>query len=892
MTAPAVVGPGKPPRVLSGDEWQQAQYAPHRTDEQQDPTKPMAGGRALTGDEWEQSQRAPDFSALKFPAMPKIASDRLGTTGGSAIPGQYDMRPSPERQAGAAVRSGSAALDIAAPSFGAGGALIAHSAAAVGRQVVAPAVENPALTAAMVNPVGAIVGFGMAAHTIAKYGWQQAHEAFMSPEDKAKAEADPDRVSGEAAAVQAVMFGLGTLAGVHGLSKVADVSEGMTEAGAKGLSGFNPSDARETAQLQPYFTTTKGAEVLGTAAAAHGVPETANPYPPATFLEQAWKEGHASATQPAAAPSATPEGFTPEHFAEYRKSLDASGLRVITPEEALSMSPEDLRDYADKAKAAEKSLSAQALDPETLKKFNAAERKANSSVASNEETDAAVKVMQDIEDRMTPHQRLLMYGHRSVDYTSAEDASAMADAAERTSPETFLQDEQSGHPVPSQNLLSDVGRLITTGNANLGHNIEHPASLIQLKGTIAELMRRGMTPDEIIKSALEQRINRGYASPEQATEIARSTLEKLRKGGYFGARPEPSPQSGQRLLGATSGGAEPTTTAPAVESPTAPEPAGAPTGAGPAYRGPTPLYGRLSNDALGAEYRALIEKRTAEQPNAQAPLWTPEREAQAVEEIENRRRPDGSLSTSDKRALTALQSAQGEEYYVGRHTPETAAAERRVAQLDKHITAIETEMAGRGIKPEEAMQPPAPAGEGGAPQPVEGTGEVKTRGLSAGIEAKAVEHGMEPLDMLPEYRSLNMADQAQRAVQFIAENPDQARRVALGEANAPEGLHPVAVTVAVENKALAEGDVATIRDLAASRMTEQTTTAAQHLRLLGERDPDSPVGAIQRIEEARGGKTNGKAISDAVTELRGHLDAASATIDESAWTKFIDSIRC
>ncbi len=606
MTGPAVVQ--NPPHILTGDEWEQSQYGPQR--QGQDPTKPMPAGRILTGDEWEKGQAAGSFKTLTFPAMPKIASDatnRLNPNSGA-----------PDATVGGFVRNVSGALDVAgnANAFGAGGDLVAHGLAAVGRQVVAPAAEHPLIAGAMMNPIGGIIGLGMAAHTVAKYGWQAASEHFMSPEDRAKAEADPDRVSGEAAAVQAVMLGLGFMAGIHGVvSKAADVSEGVTEAGAKGM--------------QPYFESPKGAEVLGTAAAAHGLPPTASPFPPETPLDAAWKAGHDATTQ-AAAPSAA---------------------------------------------------------------------------------------------------------------TS------------------------------------------TTGP----------------------------------------------------------------------------------------------TTAPTLTA----RPAAA-------------LYGRLSDDALSAEYRALLEQRTTEQPNAEAPLWTPEREAQAVEDVENRRRPDGSFAVADQRQLDRLQLEQGEGYYVGRHTPESAAADRRLTVINRHIAAIETEMAGRGIKPEEAMQAPASGGTGAA-EPIEGTGEVKTRGLSAGVESKAVAHGMDPLDVLPEYRSVNMEDQAAKATDLLTKNPELARQIATGEADAPKGLLPESVFTAVENKALNEGDVATIRDLASGKLTEQATTMGQRLRALAERDPESPVAAIQKIEDVRGGgsEEGTKAVKDMATELQKETAKAHPDVlNETSLTKLINSLRC
>jgi hypothetical protein len=63
--------------------------------------------------------------------------------------------------------------------------------------------ENPfttiGTTAALAMPVvGPVVGLAMAgqmSYHIAQYGWQKAAELSLSPEDRARAEADPERIS-------------------------------------------------------------------------------------------------------------------------------------------------------------------------------------------------------------------------------------------------------------------------------------------------------------------------------------------------------------------------------------------------------------------------------------------------------------------------------------------------------------------------------------------------------------------------------------------------------------------------------------------------------------------------------------------------------------------------
>lgn len=736
MTGPAVFQPTK---ILSGDEWERSQYAPHRLAE--DPAKQMPGGRILTGDEWDKAQSSGSFKSLTFPAMPKFAADATSRLNPNAGPADRSV---PE-QMGEVVRNFSAALDAAAPGVPLGGGTM-QLGAILGRQVVAPSVEHPLLTAALANPVGAVIGTGMAVHTIAQYGWQKAHELGMSEEDRAKAEADPNRVSGEAAAVQAVMLGLGGLAGVHSITKVGDVGAGMMEAGAAGVKDLN---------LGPEFRPGYTGEVMDAAKTAE--------------LRQA-VASHAEAVRQTDALKAE----VARQNADRRSTTDAALRAEINQQAAIRI--EELQQEEQTRLAAIRALTGVRRRPAS---------------ALSLDTPAGAEVL-----GMTAAQK------------------GLPETASPYPPETPLDAQwKAGHAASTE------------------------------------------------------------AHPEGFTMGGALTDNRI-PGDYTPSRvPRTEPQ--------------------------APPPAAAgPAGPGePGYRGPSALYGRLSSDALGSEYRALIEKRTAEEPNAIAPLWTPEREAQAVEAIENRRRPDGSLSPADKRQLAYLQAAEGENYYVGRHTPESTAAERRVADMNKHIAAIEKEISARGLSPADVMQEPPRGmpGEGGALASVEGTGDLKTRGLSLHVEQTAIAKELtDYLGELPQYRSVNMADQAAKAMQLIADDPALARRVALGEVAAPHGLHPEPVLIALENKALAEGDVGTIRDLANSGLTEEATTMGQRIRALRDRDPDSPVVAIQKIDDARGGGANAKkAITDEVTDGTTHVEKQKlAGINVDTMKELIDWLRC
>lgn len=183
--------------------------------------------------------------------------------------------------------------------------------------------------------------------------------------------------------------------------------------------------------------------------------------------------------------------------------------------------------------------------------------------------------------------------------------------------------------------------------------------------------------------------------------------------------------------------------------------------------------------------------------------------------------------------------------------------------------------------------------------PVEGTGETKTRGLAQGIDQKAVEKKLtQGFGDLPEYKQVSMKDQAAKASDLLSKQPDLARQIAMGEKPAPEGILPEAVLVAVENKAINDGDVATLRDLATnSALSSEATTMGQRIRTLAERDPDSPVAAISDVIKAREAaveKATGKKVGDAITDAAADIKASVKKVASSpkTWEEFAKSLQC
>lgn len=179
-------------------------------------------------------------------------------------------------------------------------------------------------------------------------------------------------------------------------------------------------------------------------------------------------------------------------------------------------------------------------------------------------------------------------------------------------------------------------------------------------------------------------------------------------------------------------------------------------------------------------------------------------------------------------------------------------------------------------------------------KPIEET-NTKQRGLSRSVEEKAIENKLtDSFGDLPEYQTVNMKEQAEKASELITKDYEMAKKIAMGHEQAPKGVIPESLFVAVENKAIKEGDVNTLRDLAtASRLTTEATTMGQRIRTLAERNPDSPVGAIKSIQVIRSNKS-GKELQTSknriVKEIKEHIKQTKPKKED--WTSFVRSLEC
>lgn len=788
MTAPVrpVDDTGKPlSRVLSLDEFNQAQSLPGSA------LKSAFGGtappdgrlsRVLSLDEFEQAQTmtGPAVKTWKIPALPKFAPrdvTRTALTAGD--------------QKGTKIG-------------GLHGALL--------RQVVDPMLENPfttigttgALAMPVVGPAVGLAMAGQAAYHIAQYGWQKAAELSLSPEDRKRAEADPERLSGEAAAVQAAMLGLAPLihVGVK-TAKSLDYGAGVTEAGAAGVKGTRlgpdfphaaavdasvvdyqalrvqqdkadlaatplstlitgdelstarAADAkrvigapRRRPQGSPaaYFESPQGAETLGAVAARHGLPDDANPYHPSTGLAEHWDAGHAQATESFRNLSET--GFA--HVAGDEPSA------VMLPAEGAGRAGSTV-DAVARAK--------ELVGPEQLRTL------ADAEWARRGAPD-------------TPESRMA-----AMEQVSREVASSRPTEPTPSYPDGFAMGGIEGR-IPDVKVPRARGSDLPEGAT---------PETVALANALKPSRFRGHSTDALAEAALDA---------QTAVEQAQGAVERARTGP-------------------------------------------------------------LTSEAAQAD----MENRGVSYSDS----------------------PEGTSVTAEKQLAVAksrlsqierefaLRGVSGDELAGVMQAAKEQRLEREGMQQDQTLA----DLSDKFNSPEQDQSRRTPLAV------VEGTGPSRPRGLSVGVQRKAVVNKLNvTLGDVPEYRSINMADQSDRAVALLESDPALARRVALGEAPAPDGLLPESVFVAVENAAIAQGDVATIRDLATGKLTSEATTMGQRIRALGERDPESPVAAIKEVITVRmgGAKNVPRATEETVASIRAMLKSVDVT--HESWIKFVNSLRC
>lgn len=183
-----------------------------------------------------------------------------------------------------------------------------------------------------------------------------------------------------------------------------------------------------------------------------------------------------------------------------------------------------------------------------------------------------------------------------------------------------------------------------------------------------------------------------------------------------------------------------------------------------------------------------------------------------------------------------------------------------------------------------------------AKEGIPGEPRVKESKLAKGVEEKAVANKLtEGFEGRPEYQTVNVKEQSKLATDLLRSDPEKAIRIAMGEEVPPNGLLPESVFVAVENHATDKKDIGLLRDLAtSSSLSMEATGMGQRIRMLAERNPDSPVASIQKVAAARetaAEKKFGKNPKEKIkAQIKVEMKKVKPKMDE--WTRLIREITC
>ncbi len=203
-------------------------------------------------------------------------------------------------------------------------------------------------------------------------------------------------------------------------------------------------------------------------------------------------------------------------------------------------------------------------------------------------------------------------------------------------------------------------------------------------------------------------------------------------------------------------------------------------------------------------------------------------------------------------------------------------------------------------KPTEGQTPQVQGGkaevkavEGQVPQKPIGEGEVKVSKLGLRVEQTAIEKKLtSELSDLPEYKQLNMKEQAQKASDLLNSDPEKAMRVALGQELPPEGLAKESVFKALESS-ITTPEMAS--KLATSPLVSEATALGQRIKALDVKVSDSPVEAIRQVIDARAKaleKRLGRKPEQLVEKTTKDIKSKVKVPDKYDWGKFLESIKC
>lgn len=145
--------------------------------------------------------------------------------------------------------------------------------------------------------------------------------------------------------------------------------------------------------------------------------------------------------------------------------------------------------------------------------------------------------------------------------------------------------------------------------------------------------------------------------------------------------------------------------------------------------------------------------------------------------------------------------------------------------------------------------------EGSTIESVEGTGELKPYGIAKTVEKEAIEAGLfeeDELGLGTERRAQVVKEETRKAMNVMDNDFKQAERIAMGHEEAPTGVDPFYVYRVVRLKAIQDGNIELVRNLATnSELNKGFTRAGQVLRSAQDVDIVDPVSLIKDVNKGR-----------------------------------------
>jgi len=164
------------------------------------------------------------------------------------------------------------------------------------------------------------------------------------------------------------------------------------------------------------------------------------------------------------------------------------------------------------------------------------------------------------------------------------------------------------------------------------------------------------------------------------------------------------------------------------------------------------------------------------------------------------------------------------------------------------------------------------------------------------LEQNALEKKLtDNLGDLAEYKSINMKEQADKAIKLINNDRQKAIDIIDGKANPPGNLKAQSVHQALEEIAIQDGDVSLLQKLAKSHVNRELSESAQNLRIAAERDPQSAVENIRQLQDVRkemAEKRSGSTVKKEATKIKAEIDKVTPKATKQDWASFVKELQC